>query len=133
MPRRCPDLLRHRTGLRAHRRARLPLAPVDIISIEAAVGRLDRFRPLDAAEQVTLADAVGRILAEDVAAPNPVPAHPSSAMDGYAVRAGDVAAGATLPVQGRSAARRPLGEPLRRGHAVRIFTGAVLPDGADTV
>jgi molybdopterin molybdotransferase len=106
---------------------------VDIISIEAAVGRLDRFRPLDTAEQVTLADAVGRILAEDLQAPNPVPAHPSSAMDGYAVRARDVAAGATLPVQGRSAAGRPLDEPLQPGHAVRIFTGAVLPDGADTV
>jgi molybdopterin molybdotransferase len=103
------------------------------LSIDDAVHRLRHFAALSEVEEIALGGAVGRVLAADVTAASPVPAHPSSAMDGYAIRAADAAAGAALPLQGRSAAGRPLGEPLRPGHAVRIFTGAVLPEGADTV
>jgi molybdopterin molybdotransferase len=103
------------------------------VSIEAAAHRVRHFPPLAEVQQVSLAEAVGRVLAEDLVAAIPVPGHPSSAMDGYALRAVDAAGGATLPLQGRSAAGRPLGEPLLPGYAVRILTGAVLPDGADTV
>lgn len=105
----------------------------NVVPIEATVARVRRFAAVREVHDVSLADAVGRVLAADLTAEIAVPAHPSSAMDGYAVRAADVDGGATLPLQGRSAAGRPLGEPLLAGHAVRILTGAVLPEGADTV
>jgi len=85
-------------------------------------------------EAVALSDAAGRVLAEDVRAPLPMPAWDNSAMDGYALRAADVpAAGACLPLAGRIAAGDSGLHVLPVGHAVRIFTGAPLPPGADTV
>ena len=85
-------------------------------------------------ETVPLARADGRILARDIAAPLPLPPFTNSAVDGYAVR------GADLPprdqrafaVAGRVQAGAS-GDAIRSGHAVRIFTGAPMPDGADTV
>ncbi len=84
-------------------------------------------------EWVELAAAGGRILAEDFRAAIDMPPFANSAMDGYAVRAGDVAkAPARLPVRRRIAAGEAGGE-LSRGEAARIFTGAAMPMGADAV
>jgi molybdopterin molybdotransferase len=82
-------------------------------------------------EMVGLADAHGRVLAEDLVASSPLPPHPASAVDGYAVRAAD--AGRRLRVVGESAAGRPLSAHVDAGTAARILTGGVVPDGADTV
>ncbi|MCH7863799.1 MAG: molybdopterin molybdotransferase MoeA [Proteobacteria bacterium] len=84
-------------------------------------------------ETVTLRDAIGRILAEDLIASRDVPPLDNSAVDGYAVYFDDLeAAGETrLPVTGRIAAGHPLGRPAERGQAFRIFTGAPMPVGAD--
>ena len=86
-----------------------------------------------ATETVTLRDAIGRILAEDLIASRDVPPLDNSAVDGYAVYFGDLeAAGETrLPVTGRIAAGHPLGRPAERGQAFRIFTGAPMPVGSD--
>lgn len=86
------------------------------------------------AEWVALEQALGRTLAESVHALRPMPAWDNSAMDGYALCAADLPeAGGYLPVAGRIAAGDSALEPLPAGHAVRIFTGAPLPPGADTV
>lgn len=87
--------------------------------------------PVLGVEHLSLADCNGRVLAEDIAAPSPLPAFPSSAVDGYAVRSAD--AGKTLRVVGESAAGRPLDERVRAGTAARILTGGILPDGVDCV
>ena len=84
-------------------------------------------------EQVSLDEALGRVLASDVSAPNPVPGFDNSAMDGYAIRRADIALQATYPVQGKAFAGKPLREPLKPNHAVRITTGAAVPKGADTI
>jgi molybdopterin molybdotransferase len=85
-------------------------------------------------ERVTLDQATGRVLAEDLAARLTQPPFDASAMDGYAVRAEDVAAlPATLRLVGQSAAGAGFKGSVRRGEAVRIFTGAPVPDGADTI
>lgn len=86
------------------------------------------------AEQVALPDALGRVLAEDVASRLTQPPVDVSAMDGYAVRAADVASPpVTLKVIGESAAGGDFDGTLGAGQAVRIFTGAMVPDGADAI
>jgi molybdenum cofactor synthesis domain-containing protein len=82
-------------------------------------------------ERVHLADSTGRVLAEDLFADAPLPAFPSSAVDGYAVRSAD--AGKTLRVLGESAAGRPFDGEVAAGTAARILTGGVVPEGADCV
>ena len=84
------------------------------------------------AETVTL-DADGRVLAEAITAVRDQPPFDASAMDGWAVRRADVQTEATLVIAGESAAGRGHAEPLRPGEAVRIFTGAPVPEGADCV
>ncbi len=84
------------------------------------------------AERATRAEAVGRVLAEALAATVDVPAHDVSAMDGFAV-GGDIEAGAVLPVDGIVAAGDPPGTNLCSGAALRIMTGAPAPAGADRV
>ncbi|MCG6857358.1 MAG: molybdopterin molybdotransferase MoeA [Salaquimonas sp.] len=85
-------------------------------------------------ETVALKDAAFRVLSRDLAAKRTQPPFAASAMDGYAVRADDVAAPpAELRVIGTSAAGHPFGGALGAGEAVRIFTGASVPAGADTV
>jgi molybdopterin molybdotransferase len=84
-----------------------------------------------AEEWVPLAQADGRVLTRDLAATRTQPPAAVSAMDGYALHAADVPG--TLPVLGESAAGRPYGAALPPGSALRIFTGAELPEGADTV
>ena len=85
-------------------------------------------------ERVTLENAWRRVLARDVAARRTQPPEAMSAMDGYAVRAADVAnIPARLKVIGEVAAGRPFNHAVKAGEAVRIFTGGVIPDGADAV
>ncbi|MGF1608254.1 MAG: gephyrin-like molybdotransferase Glp [Kiloniellales bacterium] len=86
-------------------------------------------------ESVSVTEALGRILAEAVVAPHDVPPHDNSAVDGYAVFFDDLEAeGETrLPVIGRATAGHPFDGAARRGAAVRVFTGALMPDGPDTV
>jgi molybdopterin molybdotransferase len=103
----------------------------DLLSIEEAQRLiLERVRPLEP-ERVRLEDAVGRVLAEDALAVVDLPPFPSSAMDGFALRASDTPG--VLPVQVRIAAGRPAPRALRAGEAMGIATGGVVPDGADAV
>src|ERR1700722_12625629 len=86
------------------------------------------------AEQATLLNACGRVLAVDLQALRTQPPADVSAMDGYAVRAADVAtAPAHLTVVGEVAAGRPFDREIGPGEAARIFTGGVMPRGTDTV
>ncbi len=105
-----------------------------MISVEEARRRLlAPLAPL-AAEQVALSDAVGRVLAEDVAARRTQPPFAVSAMDGYAVRAADVVSvPARLKVVGSVPAGQAYAGAVGRGEAVRIFTGAPVPSGADAI
>ncbi|HEX5775803.1 MAG TPA: molybdopterin molybdotransferase MoeA [Caulobacteraceae bacterium] len=107
----------------------MPPASTLISVDEARLRMLAAVTPLGA-ENVS-ADAIGpgRVLAEDVVAARPQPPFRSSAMDGWAVRQG----GAEYAVVGESAAGAPFGGELGAGEAVRIFTGAAVPDGVDTV
>ena len=85
-------------------------------------------------EMVALDAAHHRVLARDLAALRTQPPRAMSAMDGYAVRAADAPrVAARLKVIGEVAAGRPFDTPLRAGEAVRIFTGGVIPQGADAV
>ena len=105
-----------------------------MISFDEAKSRLLALaRPVRDTEILDLAEACGRILAEDLASTMDVPPFTNSAMDGYALRAADVAApGTRLKVALRIAAGQATGA-LPPGTAARIFTGAPLPEGADTV
>ena len=105
-----------------------------MISVEEALVRLlEPLKPL-AAEQVALADAFGRVLAEPLIARRTQPPTALSAMDGYAVRAADVArVPARLRVVGAVPAGKSYDRPLKAGEAVRIFTGAPIPTGADAI
>src|SRR5712692_7956199 len=105
-----------------------------MISVEEALARL--LAPLEKLpfEQISIADAVGRVLAEDVAARRTQPPFAVSAMDGYAVRADDLGQiPATLRIVAEIPAGAGFGGTLGEGEAARIFTGAPLPDGADTI
>ncbi len=107
-----------------------------LMPLDEALALLDeRLQPVCGHEAVPLGRAGGRLLAEDVVAGVDVPPHDNSAVDGYAVFFEDLDPhGETrLPVGGRAAAGHPLGRPARRGEAIRIFTGAAMPDGPDTV
>ncbi len=101
--------------------------------VDALARILQNATPLPS-ESAPLAEAAGRVLAEDVAARNTQPPADVSAMDGYAVRAVDVATTpATLKLIGEVAAGHPFSGAVGTGEAARIFTGGVLPAGADTV
>ena len=91
--------------------------------------------PVTATERVPIRSSLGRVLARDVVSPLAVPGHDNSAMDGYAVRFADLAPGheTTLARIGASFAGKPSGAAVGAGQCVRIFTGAVMPEGADTV
>jgi molybdopterin molybdotransferase len=107
-----------------------------LLTVAAALAEIEaRITPVVGTERVPLAAAAGRILARDVIATMNLPPHANSAVDGYAVAHADLMVDreTVLPVTGRAAAGHPLGRPARRGEAIRIFTGAPMPDGADTV
>jgi molybdopterin molybdotransferase len=106
-----------------------------MITVEEALARVlaSAATPLDE-ERVALEAAHGRVLARDLAALRTQPPFANSAMDGYALRAADAAQPtATLTVIGESAAGRAFGAAVGKGQAVRIFTGAPMPDGADAI
>ncbi|WLI43433.1 molybdopterin molybdotransferase MoeA [Pseudomonas beijingensis] len=106
------------------------LMPVD----EAIRHLLDQAPPPPPVQRVGLDQALARVLAADIVCPVNLPAWDNSAMDGYALRAADLPVdGGYLALAGRIAAGDGPGEPLQAGQVVRIFTGAPLPPGADTV
>lgn len=104
-----------------------------MISVAEALQRLFALAPTMARETVPLAEAVGRVMVADAVARRTQPPFPASAMDGYAVRAAEAVSGADLSVIGEAAAGHRFGGVLGAGEAVRIFTGAPVPDGADTI
>jgi len=91
--------------------------------------------PVTAVERVHIRAALGRVLAEDVVSPLDVPGHDNSAMDGWAVRFADLRkeGETTLRRVGESFAGKPFAGDIGQGETVRIFTGGVMPRGADTV
>ena len=101
---------------------------------EALAILAQRIAPVASVQPVALKAARGRILAKDVVSGRNVPPHDNAAVDGYAVNFEDLAAqGDTrLRVSGRVAAGQDLGRAVPRGEAVRVFTGAPMPEGADT-
>ncbi len=105
-----------------------------MISVEEAAARVvAAFSPTNS-ETVSIANAAGRVLAADAIAKLDQPPAPVSAIDGYAVRAADVAnVPAALRVIGSSPAGHPYAGAIVSGEAVRSFTGDVVPDGADTI
>jgi molybdopterin molybdotransferase len=108
----------------------------DLMSAEAALALLKtKLAPVPDDERVGLAEATGRILAEDLVATRDVPPADNVAVDGYAVRFADLdpALETVLPVAGRAAAGHPLREAAPARSAIRVFTGALLPQGVDTV
>jgi len=107
-----------------------------LLPIDDALARIKTaVQPITGNEQITLNAALGHVLAEDIRSPINVPAHTNSAMDGYAVIGSDLSAedNTVLQVIGTSSAGHPFDRELQSGQTVRIMTGAVLPQGADTV
>src|ERR1700716_2371344 len=107
-----------------------------MMSVDEAVGIItERVTAVRDVETVSLTEADGRILARDISAPLPLPPFTNSAVDGYAVRSGDLPLQdeQAFPVTGRIQAGASARDPVKPGHAVRIFTGAPMPEGADTV
>jgi molybdopterin molybdotransferase len=89
--------------------------------------------PIEGTVRVPIRSALGRVLAADIASPVDVPAHRNSAMDGWALRGADVEGEATLEEIGASFAGKPFAGRVGKGQCVRIMTGGVVPEGADTV
>jgi molybdopterin molybdotransferase len=108
-----------------------PLLP--IADMERMIA--ERVQPVTETASVPLAAARGRVLAADITAPIDLPPFDNSAVDGYAVRHRDLAAQTetTLAVSGRLTAGSATARPIDAGQAIRIFTGAPMPAGADTV
>ncbi len=104
-----------------------------MISVDEAVARITRGFAALPSESVPIAEAAGRVLAEDAIAKLDQPPAPMSAMDGYAVRSTDASPGAELVVIGDAPAGRPFAGKVGAGQAVRIFTGGVVPENADAV
>src|SRR6266566_2120457 len=91
--------------------------------------------PVTVVERVHVRNALGRVLAEDIVSPIAVPGHDNSAMDGYALRFADLKADGETVLKriGESFAGMPWNGAIGAGECVRIFTGGVMPQGADTV
>jgi molybdopterin molybdotransferase len=108
-----------------------PLLPV----AEAERLIAERVTPVDGRETVSLREAIGRVLAQDVIAPVNVPPFDNSAVDGFAVRGDDLDPGAEkrFAIIDRVAAGHAATQAAGAGEAIRIFTGAPMPAGADTV
>ena len=105
-----------------------------LLSVDAALDKILASLSPTMPTRLLLTEALGQILAEDIHAKLTLPPHDVSAMDGYAVRADDVAdCPAKLTRIGESAAGHPWAGRVEAGQAVRIFTGGYVPDGADTI
>lgn len=104
-----------------------------LLPLEQALNMmLAQVSPLTQTETIALEDAAGRITAEAITSPIDVPAFANSAMDGYAVRLGDLT-GEVLPVAGKAFAGAPFQGEWPAGSCIRIMTGAALPAGAEAV
>lgn len=106
------------------------------LSVEAALRRISTdIQPLTDTETVLLSNSLDRVLAEDIISPINVPAHINSAMDGYAIRGSDIPVSgmSELKVIGTAWAGTAFSEPVHSGECVRIMTGAMLPEGTDTI
>jgi molybdopterin molybdotransferase len=110
-------------------------ADANALSVEQAQQIMRQFiAPIDAAENVGLHNALGRVLAQDIVSPINVPAHDNSAMDGYALRGGDLGSEATtLQIVGKVLAGASGKVAVGTGQCVRIMTGAPMPADCDTV
>src|ERR1700679_3656651 len=108
-----------------------PLLPV----AEAERLIAERVTPVDGRETVSLREAIGRVLAQDVIAPVNVPPFDNSAVDGFAVRGDDLSADGEkrFAIVDRVAAGHAASHAIKPGEAIRIFTGAPMPAGGDTV
>ncbi|GAB4348430.1 MAG: molybdopterin molybdotransferase MoeA [Gammaproteobacteria bacterium] len=109
--------------------------PKGTLTVDQARERIQQaLAPIAGVERVAIRAALGRVLAEEVRSAVDVPSHTNSAMDGYAVNSADLPAEgeAELKVIGTSWAGRPFEGTVGRGECVRIFTGAAMPEGADT-
>lgn len=105
-----------------------------MLRVEEALTLLSRrVAVLDGVEEVCLADALGRVLAEDVVSPLDVPPHANSAVDGWGFAAADRPADGRMTVAGTVAAGHPFAGTVPVGMAVRILTGAPVPGGVDCV
>ena len=111
-----------------------------LLPVEEALARIRQMLPVQKAEDAlnaNLKDATGHILAEDIVSPIDVPDFTNSAMDGYAIASADIPSAAdgtsTLQVVGTSWAGRVYEGAVKRGQAVRIMTGGMMPAGLDTV
>ncbi|HEX8618962.1 MAG TPA: molybdopterin molybdenumtransferase MoeA, partial [Thermoanaerobaculia bacterium] len=105
-----------------------------MLQVEEAQERVLAEVTIAPVERVPFGEAHGRVLREDVAAVRDLPPADNSAMDGYAVRAADIASvPVRLPVSGEIPAGHPASHALEPNTAMRIMTGASVPDGADTV
>ncbi|WP_050929257.1 gephyrin-like molybdotransferase Glp [Aestuariivita boseongensis] len=110
-------------------------AGVDWTPVDDALALLrTRLTPVTGVEKLGLGDALGRVLAEPVHARRSNPPQPNTAVDGYGFAGGKVEGAHRLPlVKGRAAAGVPFEGIVPEGHAIRILTGAALPEGVDTV
>ncbi|HZC18293.1 MAG TPA: hypothetical protein VE225_01150, partial [Rubrobacteraceae bacterium] len=104
-----------------------------LINFPEAVRLVLENTPVLPVARVPLVDARGLVLAEDVAARFDSPPFDNSAVDGYAVRSADARAGRTLRVVDEAPAGRPATKKVEEGEAIKIFTGGVIPEGADAV
>ncbi|HEH9439256.1 TPA: molybdopterin molybdotransferase MoeA [Aeromonas sobria] len=100
---------------------------------DALQGMLEQLACCCDSEQLPLPEALGRVLASDIASPLAVPPFDNSAMDGYAVRLADLATGTPLIMAGKAFAGQPYQGEWPAGHCVRIMTGAPVPAGTDAV
>ncbi len=107
-----------------------------LLTVAGALAEIEaRVAPVVETETVPLPAAAGRILARDIIATMNLPPHDNSAVDGYAIAHADLIPDrdTVMRLTGRAAAGHPFDRPIRRGETIRIFTGAPMPDGADTV
>lgn len=112
------------------------LEPNRLISLDEALSLIKtRIQPIDDVVPVPLYEALGRVLSQDVFSPINLPYDRNSAMDGYALASKEIDCNQpfTLKLAGTAWAGKPIEGTLEAGYCIRIFTGAVVPDGADSV
>lgn len=108
----------------------------EMLSVDEARQRImNSIIPIQGVEQLAIRESLGRVLAEDIVSTINVPAYDNSAMDGYAISSDDIGQQASkgLTLAGESFAGKPFNGKMNSGEAVRIMTGAMIPQGADTV
>ncbi|MGF1682977.1 molybdopterin molybdotransferase MoeA [Photobacterium minamisatsumaniensis] len=105
-----------------------------LMPVELALTKiLDQVKPLEVVNTVSLSDAMGFVIADDICSPINVPPFANSAMDGYALRSADLQVSDTLTLAGKSFAGTPFDGVCQQGQCIRIMTGAQMPEGTDTV